>query len=189
MDGVLVPEDQFTIHVPINAVECQMGDCASGQIGMTDDDTETQSFWKHIAAGTKLFTITTTKKLGLMLDSSMEAESIGSSKAGELITYAREILRAMGIAADKPTVVMTDNKANLLVANDATSASRSRHFLRRYWALQQRIARGDCKLVKADDAWMPADFLTKWLSSAKLAKSIAYATNRRNAVAPNAHAS
>jgi hypothetical protein len=47
----------------------------------------------------------------------------------------------------------------------------------------------DCKLVKADDAWMPADFLTKWLSSAKLAKSIAYATNRRNAVAPNAHAS
>ena len=33
---------------------------------MTDDDTETQSFWKHIAAGTKLFTITTTKKVSQM---------------------------------------------------------------------------------------------------------------------------
>ena len=117
-------------------------------------------------------------------------EAIGSSKAGESITYAREIERAMGIYDERPTVIMTDNKANLLVANDSTSASRSRHFLRRYWALQQRIASGACKLVKADDAWMPADFLTKWLSAGKLAKSIAYATNRRNAVAaPDARAS
>jgi surface protein len=69
-DGVLVPEDQFTIHVPINSNECWKypsgRGCASGQIGMTDDDTETQSFWKHIAAGTKLFTITTTKKVSQM---------------------------------------------------------------------------------------------------------------------------
>ena len=69
-DGVLVPEDQFTIHVPINSWECWKypsgRGCASGQIGMTDDDTETQSFWKHIAAGTKLFTITTTKKVSQM---------------------------------------------------------------------------------------------------------------------------
>ena len=130
-----------------------------------------------------------TKKLNLMLDSSMEAEAIGSSKAGEVTTYAREIERAMRVYDERPTVIMTDNKANLLVANDSASATRSRHFLRRYWALQQCIARGACKLVKADDAWMPADFLTKWLPSAKLAKSIAYATNRRNAVAPSAHAS
>ena len=33
---------------------------------MTDDDTETQSFFKNIAAGTKLFTITTTKKVSQM---------------------------------------------------------------------------------------------------------------------------
>ena len=121
------------------------------------------------------------KKLALILDSSMEAEAIGSAKCGECVTYAREILRALRIAAEKPTVIMTDNKANLLVAKDFASASRSRHFLRRYWALQQRIARGEVNLVKADDAWMPADFLTKWVSSAKLARSVAYATNSRNA--------
>ena len=72
---------------------------------------------------------------------------------------------------------MTDNKANLLVANDAGSASRSRHFLRRYWALQQRIARGEAQLVKVADEHMPADFLTKWIDPAKLKRSVAYATN------------
>ena len=44
---------------------------------------------------------------------------------------------------------------------------------------QQRMARGSVKLVKADDAWMSADFLTKWISSAKLNKSVRYAINAR----------
>ena len=39
-----------------------------------------------------------TKKLSLVLDSSMEAESIASSKAGESITYAREILDCCNVA-------------------------------------------------------------------------------------------
>ena len=121
-----------------------------------------------------------TKKLSMILDSSMEAEAIGSSKTAEVISYAREILRALGVPATAPTVVMTDNKANLLVAKDLASASRSRHFLRRYWALQQRMKRGEVRLVKVPDPDMPADFLTKWVPSAKLAKSIEYATNSRS---------
>ena len=39
----------------------------------------------------------------------------------------------------EPTVLLTDNKANMLVANDAGSSVRSRHFLRMYRLLQQRI--------------------------------------------------
>ena len=123
-----------------------------------------------------------TKKLSLVLDSSMEAESIASSKAGESITYAREILRALGVPASAPTAIMTDNIANLHVANDSASATRSRHFLRRYWALQQRIARGETSLVKVADENMPADFLTKWIDTAKLRRSVEYATNARAAV-------
>ena len=74
---------------------------------------------------------------------------------------------------------MTDNKANLQVAKDLSAASRSRHFLRRYWALQQRMHTGEVRLVKVPDEHMPADFLTKWIPSAKLARSIRYATNAR----------
>ena len=94
----------------------------------------------------------------IALDSSMEAEAIGSSKAGENVTYAREILRALGIPASSPTTILTDNKANLLVATDSASASRSRRFLRRYWALQQRMASGEVHLAKIDDENMPADW-------------------------------
>ena len=74
---------------------------------------------------------------------------------------------------------MTDNKANLQVAKDMSSATRSRHFLRRYWALQQRMQHGEVRLVKVPDPDMPADFLTKWIPSAKLARSVEYATNAR----------
>ena len=122
-----------------------------------------------------------TKKVGLLVDSSHESEAIATSKAGETVTYAREVLRALGVPAAAPTVVLTDNKANALVANDAASASRSRHFLRRYWALQQRMAQGEVNVVKIADEHMPADFLTKWIPSAKRKLSVAHATNARAA--------
>jgi hypothetical protein len=120
-----------------------------------------------------------TKKIGLILDSSMEAEAVGTSKAGEASTYAREILRAIGEPTDEPTLIHTDNDANMKVANDAASAARSKHFLRRYWALQQRMARGEVRVVKVGDPEMSADFLTKWLPSKKLTQSLHYATNSR----------
>ena len=53
------------------------------------------------------------------------------------------------------------------------------HFLRRYFALKQRIADGDVTLRHIPDAQMPADFLTKWIGEAKFKDSIAYATNLR----------
>ena len=70
-----------------------------------------------------------------------------------------------------------------MVAKDAASASRARHFLRRYTVLQQRVAAHEVSMYKIDDPNQPADFLTKWLSGEKLAKSIDYATNASNRVA------
>ena len=125
-----------------------------------------------------------TKKINLLLDSSMEAEAIGSSKCGELISYAREILRLLGVNLEQPTVLLTDNKANLLVATNTASATRSRHFLRRYVALQQRLAAGECQLIKVPDPHMPADFLTKWINREKLKQSVRYATNATSCVTP-----
>ena len=89
------------------------------------------------------------------------------------------MLRALDDAPQQPTLILTDNKANALVAADSRSASRSKHFLRRYITLQQRIASDELVVVKVDDANMPSDFLTKWLPSAKLRKSLVYATNSK----------
>ena len=48
-----------------------------------------------------------------------------------------------------------------MVAKDAASASRARHFLRRYTVLQQRVAAHEVSMYKIDDPNQPADFLTK----------------------------
>ena len=79
------------------------------------------------------------KKIGMLVDSSMESESVGTSKAGELIAYAREILRALGIPADGPTLIGTDNLSNQRLASNSGCPTRSKHFLRRYEVLVQRV--------------------------------------------------
>ena len=48
---------------------------------------------------------------------------------------------------------------------------------RRYHSLKQRIRDGDAVLVHVPDPQMPADFLTKWIPSAKLEASLRYACN------------
>ena len=107
----------------------------------------------------------------------MEAEAYASAKAGEIISYAREIERALGVPPPGPTPMLTDNSAKLLVARDAASAARARHFLRRHHVLQQRIAQHETQIFKIDDPNMPADFLTKWLSQKKLKQCVKYVTN------------
>ena len=63
-----------------------------------------------------------------LLDSSHEAEAVASAKAAEQIAYAREVLRALGVLPAGATPLLTDNLANALVARDATSAARAKHF-------------------------------------------------------------
>ena len=120
-----------------------------------------------------------TGSVRLIVDSSMESEAIASSKGGEAISYAREVLRGLGVAAGSPTLLTTDNLANQKVGSGLGCPTRSRHFLRRYWALKQRIAAGEVTLRYVPDAHMPADFLTKWIPKSKLDQSIAFVTNSR----------
>lgn len=118
-----------------------------------------------------------TKKIAILVDSSMETECIASSKAAEIIAYVREILRAFGTPPLGPTLLTTDNLSNQGVASGASCPSRSKHFLRRYHALQQRIRAGECTIRHIIDAQMPADALTKWVSADKLKRTMRYLTN------------
>ena len=125
-----------------------------------------------------------TKKLALICDSSMETEAIASSKGGEAIAYAREIMRAFGEDISEPTTLTTDNLSHQRIGSGFGAPTRSKPFLRRYYALKQRIEGGEVSLKHCPDASMPADFLTKWLGMPKVNKSIRYCTNARNAVRP-----
>ena len=117
----------------------------------------------------------------------MEAEAIGSSKAAEIVAYAREILRGLGVPPNGPTLIGTDNLANQKVGSGDGSPTRSRHFLRRYYALQQRIAQEEVTLQYVSDENMPADFLTKWIPRSKLERSVRYATRSIARQASRAH--
>ena len=97
----------------------------------------------------------------------------------------REMERGVGLGSEVPTVLTTDSSSNWQVATRHASSSRSRHALRRWRVLTQRILDGDCKLIHVDGASMPADFLTKRVEQKNVDQSVAYATNARNAVPQN----
>ena len=120
-----------------------------------------------------------TKRIAIACSCSHHAEAIPTARAGELTAYAREVERALGVPPEGRTFIGTDNKANLLVARDAGSAARSKHFLRTYYSLRQRDSRGEIEIGHVNDLNNPADFLTKWIGKAKLDQSVDYATNRR----------
>ena len=122
------------------------------------------------------------KRMHLIVDSSMESEAVATGKAGEIIGYAREILRAIGHAPMTPTFVGTDNAANALIASGRAIPSRSRHCLRRYLTFLQRVKQGAVQIGHVRDTENPSDFLTKFVSKEKVAASIKFATNHPNAV-------
>ena len=124
-------------------------------------------------------------RMTLVCDSSQLAEAVGSSRAAEKMILFREMERGVGLGSEVPTVLTTDSSSNWQVATRHASSSRSRHALRRWRVLTQRILDGDCKLVHVDGASMPADFLTKRVEQKKVDQSVAYATNARNAVPQN----
>ena len=82
----------------------------------------------------------------LIVDSSMESEAVatGTGKAGELVSYIREILRGLRTPPSGPTFVGSDNKANALIASRRGLAARSRHCLRRYLTFLQRVDAKEC---------------------------------------------
>ena len=107
----------------------------------------------------------------------MESEAIASAKGGEIIAYVREVLRAFGVPLTEPTLLGTDNLSNLKIATGVGCPTRSRHFLRRYAVLRQRLAEGEVVMAHVRDEHMSADFLTKWSTGSKAKRSIRYVTN------------
>ena len=83
----------------------------------------------------------------------------------------------------EPSLLTTDNTANLRVADGESSASRTRHLLRQYIIIQQRCADGEIAVRYVESDENPSDFLTKWVSATRFAAAEEYATNARNAVA------
>ena len=96
-----------------------------------------------------------TKRIAIACSCSQHAEAIPSQKGSEIAVHGREIERALGAPPSMPTFLGTDNKANLLVAIDAGSAVRSKHFLRTYYTLRQHTTRREIELGHIVDEQKP----------------------------------
>ena len=66
-------------------------------------------------------------------------------------------------------------------ASGAAVPARSKHFLRRYHVLLERVRSREITIGHVPDRSMPADFLTKWIGASKLNVSVEHVTNRRHA--------
>ena len=123
-----------------------------------------------------------TKNIGVQVANTQEAECIATVRASEYGLYARVVERALGVASDGATLIITDNLPNQRVAQNVDSAQRSRYFLVRYACLHQRIADGDFLCLFTHDPNNPSDFLTKTgINIEKVKDSVAYAIGACNA--------
>jgi hypothetical protein len=119
-------------------------------------------------------------------ESSCENESIATSRCSQFAVYARAVATAFGMPPTAPTIVGTDNSANLSLSSGTATPGRAKHALRRWAAIRLRVASGACRVVKVDTDSMPVDFMTKHKGRKLIDASVAYLTNSRNRVESDA---
>ena len=122
-----------------------------------------------------------TKRLRDVAVSSHEQEAKAMNRGCEWLSWARDIAVALGRPPKGPSFCGTDNLANALVGSAWGTAKGSKHFLRLYWTIIQRVTAGDVAVGHVRDAENPTDFLTKWTTKAKLAASVEYLTSNQRA--------
>ena len=122
------------------------------------------------------------KSVHVVTSCSMEVEGIASLRASDLIEQACEALRAMGEVSETAPLLGTDAASNMSVINQQGVASHSRHMLRRWQILAQRVRRGDLRMTHVGDAEMAVDVMTKWKPIKKVDQAIAWLTNAGNYV-------
>ena len=124
------------------------------------------------------------KKLGIETSCVMESEGIVTNRVLQAADYASVALRSLGAPVDYPVFIGCDNKASVLLANDAGSAGLARHFLTKYIAMQEGIRQSRLSIGYVRDEQNPTDMLTKWVSRDKMLHSVAFMRNTHDAILP-----
>ena len=124
-----------------------------------------------------------TKKIGVAVGSTHDAENVATVKASEHAIYGRIVLHALGVPQTSATRLLTDNLSNQRVAQNASAAVNSRYFLIRSTCLHQRITDGELTVLHVPDPQNPSDFLTKFIDNKKTHDSVEYASGRVRAAA------
>ena len=118
--------------------------------------------------------------IAVLVESSHESEIVGLVRAGQRLALARLYMALLLGDGDLPTTtIKTDSLTAARVIRRDGVPARSKATARRHYVLGLRVEAGEMKPEFVPDGENPADFLTKWLPTAKLRASHNYATNAR----------
>jgi hypothetical protein len=99
--------------------------------------------------------------------SSMEAEYVEATKAGQEVLWFRRLLSDLGMPQQGPTVIYEDNSAAISFSKNHTCHDRSKHIdIRHHW-LKQMVEDKLVRLVPIATECQIADVLTKYLRTSK----------------------
>ena len=121
-------------------------------------------------------------RISMTCDCSQLAEAMGTCRAAEKLALVQEMERGVGLARELPGVITTDSTSNWQVATRHGTPNKSRHALRRWRVLTERLQAREAKLVCLPGVSMPADFMTKNSPGKVINASVHYITNAANAV-------
>lgn len=107
------------------------------------------------------------KKQELVTLSTAEAEYVAQTHAAKEAIWLRRLLTEIFKSIDTPTVLFSDSKSAIALANDGHYHARTKHIDIRYHFIRYIIEEGTIKLVYCPTDDMTADTLTKALPSVK----------------------
>ena len=112
--------------------------------------------------------------------SSAGQEGLAILKCTDKLIRAREVLAACGAPQDAATLLMSDSDPALRTAAGQSTASRTRHDLRRTAIVTGRVRDGECTLAHIPDEGNMVDWMTKWVKMEKLRNSLEFLTGERS---------
>lgn len=108
-----------------------------------------------------------TKKQPADALSTVEAEYMALSSAVKECIWLRLLLKELGFPQNTASIIREDNQGCIALASNPKFHERSKHIDVRHHFIRENIANATVKLQYLESEKMPADGLTKALSSAK----------------------
>ena len=130
--------------------------------GNLDNRRSTTGYVFTLCGGPVSWASTTQSTVAL---STAEAEYMALSQAAQELRWLRSLLSELGYAQQAPTTLYTDNQAARSMVSGSTTTKRTKHIDIRHHFVRDAVAAGDMDVQWLPSKEMPADFLTKPLSS------------------------
>ncbi len=108
------------------------------------------------------------KRQSMVALSSTESEYIGLSNAGQHLAWLRTFFTEIGHIPNRPTELLCDNVAAIILCKDSQFQARTKHIQRKYhFVRDDSVAKGEAHVRYVSTHDMVADIFTKPLSRDK----------------------